>query len=162
MNLFSTFHNVGKQTLLETKMLHIVSPACLAGLFAWRKMIENDKIYWAILHRKLKRILAWENAKPNYYRQHITDIKNYLMKEIKEEAKKLQYNMYEPYNGTGLFYSNIRSHSCVISLTLPQDIVYNISKVSGQAVQIIFEPVLNFHVRKKESGEINHGKQKHL
>ena len=40
------------------------------------------------LNKKLKRILAWENSKPNHFRQHITDIKNYLLKELNEEKSK--------------------------------------------------------------------------
>lgn len=71
------------------------------------KSSECDDIYWAIpmgncahrspdkleriqryliveLERKLKRILSFENASPNSYRQHITDIKIYLMNECKE------------------------------------------------------------------------------
>lgn len=31
------------------------------------------------LTRKAKRILAWENANPNFFRQHITDVKKYLL-----------------------------------------------------------------------------------
>ena len=41
-------------------------------------VIKNKQLI-SELTRKAKRILAWENAKPNFYRQHITDIKNYLL-----------------------------------------------------------------------------------
>lgn len=34
------------------------------------------------LERKLKRILSVENSRPNYFRQHITDVKNYLLEEL--------------------------------------------------------------------------------
>ncbi len=34
------------------------------------------------LERKLFRILAMENAGPNRYRQHITDVKNHLLQEL--------------------------------------------------------------------------------
>ena len=43
--------------------------------------IKNKKLI-AELERKLKRILAWENGRPNYFRQHITDIKNEIIKEL--------------------------------------------------------------------------------
>ncbi|MDD6482337.1 MAG: hypothetical protein PUF65_08775 [Lachnospiraceae bacterium] len=39
------------------------------------------------LERKLKRILAFESRKPNYFPQHITDIKNYLINELMKEVK---------------------------------------------------------------------------
>ena len=35
------------------------------------------------LERKLLRILAFENGRPNYFRQHITDVKTILIKELK-------------------------------------------------------------------------------
>ncbi len=41
-------------------------------------VIKNKNLI-AALTRKAKRILAWENANPNYYRQHITDLKRYLL-----------------------------------------------------------------------------------
>ena len=41
-------------------------------------MLRND----TEINRKFKRILAVENRKPNYFRQHITDIKNYLIQEL--------------------------------------------------------------------------------
>ena len=43
--------------------------------------IKNKELI-AELERKLKRILAWEKGKPNYFRQHITDTKNELIKEL--------------------------------------------------------------------------------
>lgn len=46
-------------------------------------VIKNPNLI-AELERKLKRILSFENARPNSYRQHITDIKIYLMNECKE------------------------------------------------------------------------------
>lgn len=39
------------------------------------------------LERKLKRILAFESRKPNYFQQHITDIKNYLLNELDMEQE---------------------------------------------------------------------------
>lgn len=50
-------------------------------------IIKNKQLLDELV-RKTKRILAWENSKPNYYRQHITDIKEYLIKELNEEANK--------------------------------------------------------------------------
>lgn len=43
------------------------------------------------LERKLKRILSYEAQNPNYFRQHITDIKNYLLNEIQLKSK--MYNV---------------------------------------------------------------------
>ncbi len=40
------------------------------------------------LERKLKRILAFETRKPNYFRQHITDIKEYLVEEMRISDEK--------------------------------------------------------------------------
>ena len=40
------------------------------------------------INRKFRRIIAMENRKPNYFRQHITDVKNYLIKELEAETNK--------------------------------------------------------------------------
>lgn len=46
-------------------------------------IIRNQRLL-SELERKLKRILYWENANPNCFRQHITDIKNYLLDELNQ------------------------------------------------------------------------------
>lgn len=51
-------------------------------------VIIQNKEDLAEINRKFKRILAVENRKPNYFRQHITDIKNYLIEELKSENNK--------------------------------------------------------------------------
>ena len=47
-------------------------------------VIKNQQLINELI-RKVKRILSWENANPNFYRQHITDIKNYLINELQED-----------------------------------------------------------------------------
>lgn len=49
-------------------------------------IIKNNKLLSELV-RKTKRILSWENSNPNYYRQHITDIKNYLINELEANNK---------------------------------------------------------------------------
>ena len=39
------------------------------------------------IRRKFKRILSMESRKPNYFKQHITDIKRYLIDELSNENK---------------------------------------------------------------------------
>lgn len=41
------------------------------------------------IHRKFKRILSMEFRKPNYFPQHITDIRKFLINELNTENKKL-------------------------------------------------------------------------
>lgn len=43
--------------------------------------IKNKKLITE-LERKVSRILAWEKGKPNYFRQHISDVKDALIKEL--------------------------------------------------------------------------------
>ena len=50
-------------------------------------MIKNKQLLDELV-RKTKRILSWENSRPNFYRQHITDIKNYLIEELNNEQNK--------------------------------------------------------------------------
>ena len=47
--------------------------------------IVKNKILLSELEYKLSRILELENRKPNHFRQRITDVKNYLIAELKEE-----------------------------------------------------------------------------
>ena len=44
-------------------------------------IIQNNKLRQE-LERKLKRILAFEKVRPNYFRQHITDVKMKLIQEL--------------------------------------------------------------------------------
>lgn len=48
--------------------------------------IVKNKVLLSELEYKLGRILEFENRKPNSFRQHITDIKNYLIEELKNES----------------------------------------------------------------------------
>ena len=48
--------------------------------------IKNKQLI-AELERKVSRILAWESGRPNYFRQHITNIKSSLLKELKTVKK---------------------------------------------------------------------------
>lgn len=41
------------------------------------------------IRRKFKRILSMEFRKPNYFPQHITDIREFLINELKTETKRL-------------------------------------------------------------------------
>ena len=38
------------------------------------------------IERRLKRVLAFETRRPNYFPQHITDIKNKMIEELKDDA----------------------------------------------------------------------------
>lgn len=58
------------------------------GKYTNTQYVIKNKQLISELERKLKRILSWENSKPNYFRQHITDIKNYLLEELKSEQEK--------------------------------------------------------------------------
>ena len=48
--------------------------------------IKNKKLIGELI-RKTKRILSWENANPNYFRQHITSVKQYLIEEIESKER---------------------------------------------------------------------------
>lgn len=58
---------IDREYLNKSKKIHII----------------KNKVLLSDLEYKLKRILEFENRKPNYFRQHITDIKNYLLNELK-------------------------------------------------------------------------------
>ncbi len=54
-----------------------------AGADKQHYIIKNQKLI-SELRRKLFRILSVENSKNNCFRQHITDVKNHLLKELGE------------------------------------------------------------------------------
>lgn len=58
------------------------------GKYTGKQYVIKNKNLIFELERKLKRILSWENSRPNYFRQHITDIKNYLVKELDMESEQ--------------------------------------------------------------------------
>ena len=62
---------IDREYLNKTKRIHIV----------------KNKVLIEELEYKLKRILQFENKRPNYFRQHITDIKNYLVKELRDKKE---------------------------------------------------------------------------
>lgn len=55
------------------------------GKYTGKLYVIKNKNLLSELERKLKRILSWENHKPNRFRQHITDIKEYLISELEQE-----------------------------------------------------------------------------
>ena len=85
----SCFYHVGNTTVKSIFFLSDVIPIIDKYIDREYKNYYSNKIHEiknkeliAELERKLKRILAWENGKPNYFRQHITDAKNELIKEL--------------------------------------------------------------------------------
>ena len=56
------------------------------GRYTGQIYIIKNKPLISELKRKLSRILAWENVHKNCFRQHITDIKTYLLKELEQEV----------------------------------------------------------------------------
>lgn len=59
-----------REYLNKTKNIHIV----------------KNKVLLQSLENKLKRILSYENSNPNYFRQHITDVKKYLLNELNDNT----------------------------------------------------------------------------
>ena len=60
---------VEREYLNKTKRIHII----------------KNKILLSELEYKLKRILEFENRKPNSFRQHITELKKYLINELSHD-----------------------------------------------------------------------------
>ena len=67
-----TDNYIDREYLNQSKKIHIV----------------KNKVLLADLEYKLRRILSYEKNNPNFFRQHITDIKNYLIEELNENSNK--------------------------------------------------------------------------
>lgn len=86
-DIASCFYHVGRTT---TKSIFFISDVVpITDKYIEREylgrdnnvhIIKNPKLI-AELQRKLKRILYYESKNKNYFRQHITDIKEYLIAE---------------------------------------------------------------------------------
>lgn len=88
----SCFYHVGNTTVKSIFFLSDVIPIIDKYIDREYKNYYSNKIHEiknkeliAELERKLKRLLAWEKGKPNYFRQHITDAKNELIKELDKD-----------------------------------------------------------------------------
>jgi len=87
-NIASCYYHVGNTT---TKSIFFISDTIpitkkyinreYLGYDEKQYVLKNAKLL-AELERKLKRILAFENGTNNHFRQHITDIKNELLKDL--------------------------------------------------------------------------------
>lgn len=84
----SCYYHVGRTT---TKSIFFISDAIpITDKYIAEEHVGADNKHYVIknpkliseLERKLFRILSVENSCPNHYRQHITDVKNYLLLEL--------------------------------------------------------------------------------
>lgn len=90
-NIASCYYHIGRTT---TKSIFFISDVIpITDKYIEREymsgdqgfVIKNGKLL-RDLEDKLKRILAYENANPNYFRQNITSIKNALLLELETES----------------------------------------------------------------------------
>ena len=86
----SCYYHVGRTT---TKSIFFVSDAIpITDKYIESVHVGADDNHYIIknpnmiaeLERKLKRILSVENSEKNHFRQHITDVKEYLLQELSE------------------------------------------------------------------------------
>lgn len=94
--LQSCFYHIGNTT---TKSIFFISDVVpITGKYINREYlgynskgyeIKNKKLI-AELQRKLKRVLYCEEMKPNFFRQHITDVKNRLIAELEKDKSQEQ------------------------------------------------------------------------
>lgn len=86
-NIASCFYHLGRTT---TKSIFFISDVVpITDKYIDREYLGRDSNLYIIknpnllkeLKRKLNRILYYEDKTPNYFRQHITDIKNFLLNE---------------------------------------------------------------------------------
>lgn len=84
----SCFYHVGRTT---NKSIFFVSDAVpITERYIAEEHLDKNKNHYIIknpnliseLQRKLFRLLSVENSRPNYFRQHISDVKKYLLLEL--------------------------------------------------------------------------------
>lgn len=86
-DISSCFYHIGRTT---TKSIFFISDVIpITDKYIERQYLGYDRNPYVIknpqllseLERKLRRILYFEDKNQNYFRQHITDVKNYLLDE---------------------------------------------------------------------------------
>lgn len=90
-DLRSCYYHIGKTTVKSIFFISDVIP--ITSYYIERDYLGFDKNQYVIknkkligeLEKKLKRILAFENIKNNYFRQRITDLKKILIEELNEK-----------------------------------------------------------------------------
>lgn len=101
-DLRSCYYHIGRTT--NRSIFFMTDAVPITDKYILEEHLGADKKLYIIknpmllqeLSYKLNRILAFENKKENYFRQHITDIKNYLLDELKaenvEESEEIKNN----------------------------------------------------------------------
>lgn len=91
-NIQSCFYHIGNTNKKSIFFLSDVVP--ITNYYIDKEYLGKSKNIYVIknkillkeLNYKLSRILSYENSNPNFFRQHITDIKNYLINELNSSA----------------------------------------------------------------------------
>lgn len=87
-NIASCYYHLGKTT--QQSIFFISDAFPVTDTYIEREYVGHNSSAYIIknknliseLNRKLNRILYFETSTPNYFRQHITDVKNALIKEL--------------------------------------------------------------------------------
>ena len=89
-NICSCYYHIGRTTNKSIFFISDVVP--ITDKYIDIEHLDSNNNHFVIknkplaleLERKLFRILSFENSKNNYFRQHITDIKKYLIDELNQ------------------------------------------------------------------------------
>lgn len=90
-NLASCYYHIGNTT--QKSIFFVSDTFPITEKYIEREYIGFNKKHYVIknpkliseLTRKLNRILYFESTTPNYFRQHITDVKNHLINELNDK-----------------------------------------------------------------------------
>lgn len=87
----SCFYHVGRTDVMSIFFISDLIPITekyiereYIGKYTNSLYTIKNQMLLSELKRKVLRILAWEDANPNYFRQNITNIKQYLINERKD------------------------------------------------------------------------------
>ena len=85
----SCFYHIGNTTTKSIFFISDIIPITdkyiereYINTYTQKIHIIKNKQLLSELQRKTRRILSWEESSNNHYRQHITDVKNYLISEL--------------------------------------------------------------------------------
>lgn len=122
---------VDREYLNKSKKIHII----------------KNKVLLSELEYKLSRILEFEKRKPNYFRQHITDIKHYFIRKVSGAAGALHHHPHTQitYVVLGKFEFTIGDEIMIVeagdTMLQMDDIVHGCKCIEKGIILDIFTPM---------------------
>ena len=109
----SCFYHTGRTT--NRSIFFISDSFPISSKHIKEEHLDSNKNHYVIknnvliseLTRKLFRVISYDNANPNYFRQNLTNVKNYIINELDEKVNSKSFEVENPSEETVLSVSEV-------------------------------------------------------